>query len=115
LDESQHSDGVIETLANTEALMQGKRYGDEQRFWIYANMAEAYFGLGNVDGYKEALKKAKALDHQAWMIEGFNEQVARLSKLLGKYGKLMNPKWLKVAAGPRESIEGKGLKRRLRT
>ena len=66
---------------------------NEQRFWILANRAEAYFGLGEFKAYKESLSGASALEHEAWMMESFNDQLARLRKLLEKYGNLMNPKW----------------------
>ncbi|MDO9374349.1 MAG: hypothetical protein Q7T76_08020 [Ferruginibacter sp.] len=55
---------------------------EQQMFWILINRAEAYFGLGNVDGYKEALAAAKKLTHEEWMLDSFKEQITKIRKIL---------------------------------
>lgn len=65
----------------------------DQRFWILANSAEAHFGLGEMDEYREAKKQARELPHEPWMMESFEEQVQKLGEVLKKYGHLLQPEW----------------------
>jgi hypothetical protein len=66
---------------------------NEQIFWILANRAEAYYGLGDMDEYKKAYAKAQATWHTDWMMKAHDDQHAKLSVLLNKYGHLLNPAW----------------------
>lgn len=63
---------------------------NEQKFWILVNKAEAHFGLGNKEAYLEARKQAQQIEHKAWMMEVFNEQVEKLEELMNKYGHFLN-------------------------
>lgn len=77
---------------NKEMLKQ-QSYYNEQKFWIFVNKAEAHFALGEFDEYKKALDAAKLIEHKPWMMESFQEQVAKLRILLERNGHLLNPAW----------------------
>jgi len=77
---------------NKEMLKQ-QSYYNEQKFWIFVNKAEAHFALGEFDEYKKALDAAKLIEHKPWMMESFEEQVAKLRILLERNGHLLNPAW----------------------
>lgn len=77
---------------NKEILKQ-QTYNNEQKFWIYVNQAEAHFALGEFDEYKKAVNTAMGIEHKPWMIESFEEQVAKLRVLLERNGHLLNPAW----------------------
>jgi len=76
-----------------EDFMKQRALNTERKFWIYANRAEACFGLGMFDEFKKARDAAMALEHKAWMVESFNDQVERLRKLLVINGGLLEPPW----------------------
>ena len=80
---------------NKEMLRQ-QSYNNEQKFWIFVNKAEAHFALGEFDEYKKAVDAAKLIEHKPWMIESFEEQVAKLRILLERNGHLLNPQWKEV-------------------
>ncbi len=52
------------TVLNPEDIQKQEDYNNEQKFWILANKAEAHFGLGEFDDYREALaqKQCKILN-----------------------------------------------------
>lgn len=77
---------------NKEMLKQ-QSYYNEQKFWIFVNKAEAHFALGEFDEYKKAMDAAKLIEHKPWMMESFEEQVAKLRILLERNGHLLNPPW----------------------
>ena len=81
-----------EGAANAELLKQ-RSFDNEQKFWICVNRAESYFGLGEFEKYKKSIEEAKALEHEKWMMESFEDQVARLRKLFQSLGHLLNPAW----------------------
>jgi hypothetical protein len=56
----------------------------EQKFWIWANKAEAHFGLGEMEAYKAARQQAEATNHEDWMMDAFNTQIQALDDLLKK-------------------------------
>ncbi len=80
---------------NKEMLRQ-QSYNNEQKFWIFVNKAEAHFALGEFDEYKKAVDDARLIEHKPWMIESFEEQVAKLRILLERNGHLLNPQWKEV-------------------
>ena len=80
---------------NKEMLRQ-QSYNNEQKFWIFVNKAEAHFALGEFDEYKKAVDAARLIEHKPWMIESFEEQVAKLRILLERNGHLLNPQWKEV-------------------
>lgn len=69
-------------------------YYNEQKFWILINKAEAHFGLGEFDPYRNAREQANAIDHADWMMRSLDEQIIKLRKLLIAKGDLLNPKWI---------------------
>ena len=74
--------------------MQKQRLdNDVQKFWIFVNEAEAHFALGEFEEYNNAVASAKLIDHKPWMMESFDEQVAKLRILLERNGYLLNPPW----------------------
>lgn len=79
---------------NTNAgFIQQQRYDSEQKVWICLNRAEAYFGLGEFEKFREAVDEAKKIPHEKWMMDSFLDQVERLRVLLKKLGHLRNPAW----------------------
>lgn len=54
------------------------------RYWILATLEEAHFGLGNADSYLEAKNSAEAVSKAQWERDTTEEQVEKLSVLLGK-------------------------------
>lgn len=78
---------------NNEMKNKDRAYHNEQKFWATVNKAEAHFGLGEFDEYERLVKEAKTIDHKPWMMESFEEQVAKLRVLLEKNGYLLNPPW----------------------
>ncbi|MEP0713800.1 tetratricopeptide repeat-containing protein [Algoriphagus sp.] len=70
-----------------------KEYYDAQKFWISANRAEAYFGLGRFEEYNNYLELAKNNPHPLWMWESFTGQMGKLAVELTKAGHLMEPIW----------------------
>ncbi|HLL42936.1 MAG TPA: hypothetical protein VK369_07340, partial [Segetibacter sp.] len=63
---------------------------NEQRFWILANKAEAYFGLGLLSEYENSKAEALSLKPEDWMAESFTNQVESLGKLLDKQKHLVS-------------------------
>ena len=66
---------------------------NEQMFWILVNKAEAHFGLGEMNEYRQALEKAKEVNPSDWMMKSFNDQHVLLQGLLTKYSDLLTPAW----------------------
>ncbi|RAI87943.1 tetratricopeptide repeat-containing protein [Algoriphagus yeomjeoni] len=79
--------------ANTIDGDELKNYYNTQKFWISVNRAEAYFGLGQFDTYRENKERAKNIPHPIWMWESFSEQIDKLAAGLTKVGHLMEPSW----------------------
>jgi hypothetical protein len=70
-----------------------QEYYNAQKFWISANRAEAYFGLGEFDEYSKNMALAKINTHPEWMWESFTAQMGNLASQLTKVGHLMEPSW----------------------
>ncbi len=82
------------TMPEDNKEMQVQRmYNNEQKFWIYVNIAEAHFALGEFEESNKAIALAKLIDHKPWMMESFEEQQAKLRVLLERNGHLLNPPW----------------------
>ena len=77
---------------NEERLKQ-RSFDNENKFWICVNRAEAYFGLGDFENYKKAIAEAETIEHEAWMMTSFEDQVESLRVLLQTNGHLLNPAW----------------------
>lgn len=65
----------------------------EERFWIWVNRAESYFGLGDFDAYQQARNEAAAIVPTPWMMASFEEQITKLHRLLEATGHLLTPQW----------------------
>lgn len=57
---------------------------EDQKFWIAVNKAEAHYGLGEMMEYETAAAIAKTVKHEDWMMESFQKQLDKLSKLMQK-------------------------------
>ncbi len=62
----------------------------EQKFWILVNKAEAHFGLRELDEYKKARMEAQSVQHEAFMMQSFEQQLNKLEALLGKQEHLLD-------------------------
>jgi hypothetical protein len=92
LSKSEERDVLKETPGIDETLLQKQASANnELRFWILANKAEAYLGLGCLDEYEENKAAAFALQPEAWMKESFTTQVMALEKLMQKQAHLLQP------------------------
>jgi tetratricopeptide (TPR) repeat protein len=90
---TQREERVSKDVAENEEITRQRFINTEIKFWICVNRAEAYFGLGEFDKYRQAVEEAKAIPHQQWMMESFEDQMGRLRSLLEKNGHLLNPPW----------------------
>ncbi len=61
--------------------------------WIMVNRAEALYGLGRIDEYKECLKELELHQAEEAVLEVFNPQMERLRDIMLKHGHLLNPAW----------------------
>lgn len=77
----------------TEDLEAQQAFNTEQKFWILLNKAEAHFGLGEMEDYQTAFSEALSMPHEEWMVEGFNDQIEKLRKIMEDKGGLLNPAW----------------------
>ena len=76
--------------SNTSQLAINQQADDnEQLFWIMVNKAEAYFGLGQMDEYQQALSQVASVPHEDWMMSSFNKEIKKLKELLDKYSALL--------------------------
>ncbi len=89
----ENSAAVAGAMGDIAIAIEQQAFVDEQKFWIMVNKAEACYGLGDMDGYKEAYAMAKTIPHQDWMMERFTLQRDNLKILMQKHGHRLNPKW----------------------
>lgn len=82
------------STASDEDIQKQKDYYNEQKFWILVNKAEAYFGLGRFEEYKQTVAAAQNIEHTDWMMQSFQDQVNKLKLLLTKYGNLLEKPWV---------------------
>ncbi|MVM28908.1 DUF4071 domain-containing protein [Spirosoma sp. HMF4905] len=61
----------------------------EDQFWCMATKAEAHFGLGELDAYREARLALEEFPSSGWMLESFETQLNKLSSLLEKQAPLL--------------------------
>ena len=89
-------------ISNSDQIKQDQEARDrEQKFWCLATEAEAHLGLGQFGEYEKTLSEARSTPHAQWMFETMEQQIERLSKLLEKYGLLVQPPWTRErAVGP---------------
>ena len=65
----------------------------EQEFWCLATRAEAFFGLGEMDRYRETREEATKLGGPDWWLESLDGQIEKLRPLLERHGHLLSPPW----------------------
>ncbi len=87
--------GAMDKLTQDDPALAAsqQQMENDQRFWILVNKAEAHFGLGEMEAYRAAVEEAKAMPHEPWMMESFNDQVIKLKAVLAKHGHLLQPPW----------------------
>jgi hypothetical protein len=61
--------------------------------WILANKAEAHYGLGEMNLYKETIAKMNVHQTNAFVMSVFDEQMSKLKPLMKQFGHLLNPAW----------------------
>lgn len=61
--------------------------------WILANKAEAHYGLGEMNLYKETIAKMDIHQTDAFVMSVFDEQMGKLKPLMNQFGHLLNPAW----------------------
>lgn len=84
-----------ESSLTTDAEREAQQaFNNDQKFWIQINRAEAHFGLGNFDAFKNSRVAAQTLEHADWMMEAFDMQIEKLRELLKAKGDLVNPAWI---------------------
>lgn len=77
-----------------DLLTDNESCDEEKKFWILVNKAEAYYGLGEFDKYRESKAAAGKIPHEPWMMRSFDEQLSFLGNVLKNIGHLLNPKWV---------------------
>jgi len=90
---SRQSKSVTDMLPGTDISKTQEDTDTVQKFWILVNKAEAHFGLGEMEAYKQEVQEATSLQHDDWMMETFTKQIKSLEGLLSKHGMLLNPAW----------------------
>jgi hypothetical protein len=73
-----------------------KAYNNDLKFWIQINRAEAHFGLGEFDAFREARKAAQQIMHSEWMMQTFDSQIDKLRPLLQTTSNLLTPQWVEA-------------------
>jgi hypothetical protein len=71
-----------QVIAICEAALATPGISDDDKYWIEATTAEAWFGLGRKAEHDASLAKAFSLASSAWMKDSTKEQLAKLSALL---------------------------------
>ena len=90
----EKSAAVAGAYADVTVAADQQEFENEQKFWIQVNKAEAYYGLGDKQGYETAYAAAKEIPHTDDMMQRFTEQRDKLKLLMEKHGQLLNPPWL---------------------
>ncbi|MCP5364736.1 MAG: DUF4071 domain-containing protein [Hyphomicrobiales bacterium] len=72
-------EGLVSQPIGGETEMARK----EQEYWIYATLAEAYCGIGDIKTCYAWLEKASAVGADEWMIDTTKRQLKKLEQLRG--------------------------------
>ncbi len=96
---------IQEKETNDQVLIHGgtkdgqelQEYYNSQKFWILVNRAEAHYGLGNFQAYRDYFLEAKNIPFHPWQLDSFTEQIGKLAPELKKVGHLLEPKWVAPA------------------
>lgn len=92
---------ILEKEKNDRTLINGgtkegkelQEYYNIQKYWILANRAESYFGLGDFDSYRKNREASNNVPFHQWQLESFTEQIGKLAAEMKKVGHLLEPKW----------------------
>lgn len=71
-----------EVLAICQTVLDTEPLRDDQKYWVYATMAEAHLGTGDEAAAQEKLQQAQAFNAPQWMRESTREQMDKLRLLL---------------------------------
>jgi hypothetical protein len=55
---------------------------DEEEFWVWSAMAEAYYGLGDIENYTNARNEAMLITGAGWMMDTLVSGITRLDNVL---------------------------------
>lgn len=103
-----------ETIANRkykedeedEFTRQQKERDRKEMSWILVNQAEAHFGLGAMEAYRQTLAQIEAHQADQFMLDVFNEQMAKLRPIMQQYGHLLSPAWAGETPGETYKVPG---------
>lgn len=85
---------VLNQLPNDENITKAQDKSlAYNKFWILANTAHAYYGLGQMDTAKDYYAEALKLPHEQWMINSVNDDFKVMYQVLSKYGIYCDPQW----------------------
>lgn len=88
------SQPVLNQLPDDENITRNQDKNlNYNKFWIMANTAHAYYGLGQMDPAMEFYNAALKLPHEDWMLRTVNEDFNTLFEVLSKYDHLTDPPW----------------------
>lgn len=91
---SQESQPVFNKLPNDDQITDNQEKNlNYNKFWILANTAHAYYGLGQMDPAKEFYEAALNLPYEKWMINTVREDFKIIYTILSKYSKFVEPAW----------------------
>ena len=76
-----------------EFTRRQKELDRKEMSWILVNQAEAHFGLGEMQAYQETLAQLDAHQADQFMLDVFQEQMAKLKPIMQEYGHLLHPAW----------------------
>lgn len=83
----------IDAISRFEDQASGASKSEEkakERFWIWSAIAEAYYGLGDLENYSEARNEAYLIQGASWMIGALDTQLQRLATLWQKQQNLLS-------------------------
>ena len=72
---------ICEDLLSRHVAGESQAAQADNEYWIRATLAEAYFGIGDVDKGKRHLATAKSMQPADWMIEAMEMQLENLAML----------------------------------
>lgn len=85
---------VLNQLPNDENITKAQDKSlAYNKFWILANTAHAYYGLGQMDTAKDYYAEVLKLPQEQWMINSVNDDFKVMYQVLSKYGIYCDPQW----------------------
>lgn len=86
--ERRYNEDTADTFTRNQKLADRKEMS-----WILVNKAEAHFGLGEMQAFREALARIETMQAEPIVLEVFHAQMSRLRPLMQQFGHLLNPAW----------------------